>query len=41
MALNTRQRVFTDVVRDYLERIVYIDEYAGSIYLPHTEHVSS
>lgn len=36
VALDTRQRVFTDVVRDYLERIVYIDEYAGQIYLPIT-----
>ncbi len=36
VALDTNQRVFADVVRDYLERIVYIDEYAGQIYLPVT-----
>lgn len=36
IALDTKQRVFTDVVRDYLERIVYRDEYAGQIYLPLT-----
>lgn len=36
VALDSKQQVFTDVVRDYLERIIYIDEYAGSIYLPVT-----
>jgi uncharacterized protein (DUF433 family) len=36
IALDSKQRVFTDVVRDYLERIVYLDEYAGQIYLPLT-----
>jgi uncharacterized protein (DUF433 family) len=36
IALDSRQRVFTDVVRDELERIVYLDEYAGRIHLPLT-----
>ncbi len=36
VALDTKQRVFADVVRDYLERIIYLDEYAGQIYLPVT-----
>ena len=36
IALDSRQRVFADVVRDYLERIIYLDEYAGQIYLPLT-----
>lgn len=36
IALDSRQRVFVDVVRDYLERIVYVDEYAGQVYLPVT-----
>lgn len=40
VALDSRQRVFTDVVADYLERIVYVDEYAGQVYLPVTrEHL--
>lgn len=36
IALDTKQRVFAEVVKDYLERIVYIDEYAGQLYLPIT-----
>lgn len=36
VALDSKQRVFTDVVRDYLERIMYVDEYAARIYLPIT-----
>ena len=40
IALDTNQRVFTEVVRDHLERIVYLDEYAGQVYLPLTrEHI--
>ena len=34
IALDSRQRVFTDVVRDELERIVYLDECAGQISPP-------
>jgi uncharacterized protein (DUF433 family) len=36
IALDTRQRVFADVVRKFLERIIYFDEYAGQVYLPIT-----
>lgn len=40
IALDTNQRVFTAVVRDHLERIVYLDEYAGQVFLPLTrEHI--
>ena len=40
IALDSSQRVFTEVVRDHLERIVYLDEYAGQVYLPLTrEHI--
>lgn len=36
IALDSKQQVCTEVVRDYLERIIYIDESAGQIYLPLT-----
>ena len=36
VALDSKQRVFAEVVRDYLERIIYLDDYAGQIYLPLT-----
>jgi uncharacterized protein (DUF433 family) len=36
IALDTKQRVFAEVVRDYLERIIYLDDYAGQLYLPLT-----
>ena len=40
IALDSNQRVFTEVVQDHLERIVYLDEYAGQVYLPLTrEHI--
>jgi uncharacterized protein (DUF433 family) len=36
IALDTKQRVFSEVVRDHLERIIYLDDYAGQLYLPLT-----
>jgi len=38
--LDANQRVFTEIVRDHRERIVYLDEYARQVYLPLTrEHL--
>ena len=36
VALDSKQRVFTEVVRNHLERIIYLDDDAGQFYLPLT-----